>query len=240
MDTVAQFLFLKRLKVPFIRKARAVLMRSVFPRRRYIASLSVRPISVKHGFDRGLPVDRFYIERFLKDNKQHIRGACLEVVDNTYTMKFGEDRVTKSDAIDIFKTRVATIHGDLRNLSGLIPDNTYDTVILTQTLHVIDEYEQAIKECHRILKPGGNILVTVPTISPAWHLSVNMWRFSPRSAQYVFAKHFDFSKIKVIPLGNGISTEMFWLGMAVEDMTTEELQKDDLGYPTIIGIVATK
>jgi len=215
-------------------------MRALKTRGRYLASFSTRPISTKYGFDRGRPVDRFYIESFLKQHAPDIKGVCLEIVDSTYTKKFGGEKVERSDVLDIIKRKTTTIHGDLRNARGLIADNTYDTIIITQTFNVIDDYQAAIKECHRILKPGGKLFVTLPTISPAWNLKINMWRFSVVGAKYVFGKYFDQSKITISDAGNQTSVECFWLGLSVEDMKITELEKYDPNYPLIITVVATK
>ena len=42
------------------------------------------PISREFGLDRGLPIDRFYMERFLAAHAHHIRGAVLEIGEPTY------------------------------------------------------------------------------------------------------------------------------------------------------------
>ena len=52
----------------------------------------VTPISTKWGFDRGLPIDRHYIENFLAVNADDIRGGVLEIGDNSYTRRFGNGR----------------------------------------------------------------------------------------------------------------------------------------------------
>jgi hypothetical protein len=54
------------------------------------------------GFDRGLPIDRYYIERFLQTHSADIRRHVLEVGDNAYTRRFGGNRVTKSDVINLY------------------------------------------------------------------------------------------------------------------------------------------
>lgn len=40
---------------------------------------SVVPISIVYGLDRGQAIDRYYIENFLSDNMEHIRGSVLEM-----------------------------------------------------------------------------------------------------------------------------------------------------------------
>src|SRR5216117_2974376 len=47
------------------------------------------PLSHDFGYDRGTPIDRYYIERFLSDERCSIRGRVLEVKDTTYTDRFG-------------------------------------------------------------------------------------------------------------------------------------------------------
>ena len=116
--------FLKTIHAPYIRKIRTFIMRTIHNRESYLASLSIKPISTKYGFDRGQPIDRVYIEKFLRNKQERIKGVCLEVVDGTYTKKFGGTKVTKSDVIDIFKSQKANIMGIYEismELSQIIP-----------------------------------------------------------------------------------------------------------------------
>src|SRR5207248_2553512 len=58
------------------------------------------PISTDFGYDRGTPIDRFYIERFLSEQRHFIRGRVLEVSDAGYTDRFGST-VTQRDILDV-------------------------------------------------------------------------------------------------------------------------------------------
>ena len=121
----------------------------------------LEPISRDFGTDRGLPVDRYYIERFLSQNAGDVKGRVLEIGDRTYTVKYGEDRVTRSDVLHVKPGNpVATIVGDLTDAPH-IPDDEFDAIILTQTLQFIYDARAAIGTLHRILKPGGVLLATV-------------------------------------------------------------------------------
>src|SRR3954452_17335664 len=56
------------------------------------------PLS-RFGFDRGLPIDRFYIEQFLHTHRADIRGRVLEIEDDGYTRQFGSSAVEQSDVL---------------------------------------------------------------------------------------------------------------------------------------------
>ena len=123
------------------------------------------PFSKYFGYDRGGPIDRYYIENFLEKYKSDIKGNVLEIGDNEYTLRFGESRIIKSDILHVDdKNPDATYIGDLSDAPH-VPDNKFDCIVLTQTLHLIYNYNKAIETCYRILKPGGVLLLTVPGIS---------------------------------------------------------------------------
>ena len=42
--------------------------------------MNTHPMSDSWGFERGTPVDRYYIERFLERNADAIRGDVLEII----------------------------------------------------------------------------------------------------------------------------------------------------------------
>src|SRR5690554_1824256 len=58
-----------------------------------------KPIGSDFGFSRGDAVDRHYIEAFLEENAMAVRGRVMEIAENTYTRKFGGDRVERSDVL---------------------------------------------------------------------------------------------------------------------------------------------
>jgi SAM-dependent methyltransferase len=219
---------------------RARLNRTMFPAVGYWTPLKVtQPISTKFGFDRGTPIDRYWIEDFLEKNKELVRGKCLEVTDDAYTVRFGGAKVEQADVLDIDPSnRKATIIGDLRNLRGVIQDDTYDCIILTHVLGLIDNVGDAVSECQRILKPGGVLLVTSACISPTYDLTSNYWRFTPQGAKYLFGMF--FTDPEVVSYGNALTGQCFWVGMSQEDLTLEQLEYNDPKFPCVVGIKAAK
>ena len=209
---------------------------------RIIKSSRFEPISDKYGYDRGTPIDRIYIESFLDENKGCIRGVCLEIHDDAYTKKFGGSNVSKGDVLDIdIKNSLANIHGDFRNLKEVIADNTYDCLILNHTLNLIDDIEAAIGECHRILKPGGVLLVTLPgPIAPVNDQLLSHWRLTHNSARYLFAKCFNKNNLNIKTYGNLIAGQAFLAGLAAEELTKEQITHHDPRFPITIAVKAVK
>ena len=122
------------------------------------------PLSDHWGYDRGTPIDRFYIESFLQEHRKDIRGRVLEIKDSTYTDRFGRD-VTQRDVLDIDPTNPrATIVADLA-AANAIPADQFDCFVLTQTLQFIYDTRAAVASAYRLLRPGGVLLATVPAIS---------------------------------------------------------------------------
>jgi hypothetical protein len=205
--------------------------------------LSSKPVSDQFGFDRGTPIDRFYIEKFLLAQSGCIRGNVLEVAENTYTLKFGKD--VKSDILHYNNSNInATVIGDLCDVSTL-KENSADCFICTQTYNFIYNYKDAIKGSHYLLKPGGTLLATLACLAPISKYDVDrwgdFWRFTPQSALKVFGEVFDPMKVEVYPLGNSAAAALFMKGYAQEDLKGEvNLDENDGLFPLVIGVKAIK
>jgi glycosyltransferase involved in cell wall biosynthesis len=199
---------------------------------------SKRPISDKWGFDRGQPIDRYYIERFLSNNMLFIRGRVLEIGEPTYTEKFGQGRVASSETLH-YDSPSATYCGDLTNPDGL-PCNVFDCIICTQTLHVIYDMRAAMHTLVHMLKPGGILLATLPGISrlspedaAKWG---DFWRVTSFSARRLFAEVVPERCIEIQTYGNVLTAVAFLHGIAAEEMQPQELEYRDQLYEVIIGV----
>jgi SAM-dependent methyltransferase len=220
------------------------LTRWLKPRWLYLLSGRVRPLSSQAGTDRGQPIDRYYIEEFLEANRDLVRGTCLEVKDNEYTTRYGGNKVTRSDVLDVNRdNKQANIHADLRDLSA-IPDAVYDCIILTQVLQYIDDMDAAIRECTRVLKSGGALLVTVPSLGKLDgqedKVFGHYWRLTRDSARYLFGKHFRPENLEISAWGNVLVGLAFWIGLSREELTRRQLAYFDPVYACGVSIRAVK
>lgn len=201
------------------------------------------PLSNQFGYDRGGPVDRYYIEKFLADSTGMIYGRVLEIGDNDYTLRYGKGRVTKSDVLHVYQANdTVTFIGDLTNAPH-IPDNAFDCIILTQTLHLIFDFKAALKTCYRVLKPGGCLLLTVPGISPIdkdeWKENW-LWSFTAQSMKLVFREVFAEERTEINAHGNVYAATAFLYGLGLPEVDKQKLEMHDASYPVIITVRAVK
>ena len=199
------------------------------------------PLSDHFGRERGTPVDRYYIERFLQENRERIRGRVLEVKDSDYTRRYGVD-VSRSDVLDIDdRNPDATVVADLV-VADDVEAAAFDCFILTQTLHYIFDVGAALEHVHRIMRPGGTVLCTVPVVSRIGRGEVapEYWRFTPTTCKILFERAFRGGEIEVRGRGNVLACVAFLLGMAAEELKSEELELDDPFFPLLVTVRATK
>jgi SAM-dependent methyltransferase len=199
------------------------------------------PISRTWGYDRGCPVDRYYIERFLERHRAGICGRVLEVKDSTYTDRFGS-AVSRRDVLDKDPSnRRATIIADLTAAPLLEPD-MFDCCIVTQTLQDVFEVGAAVTQLHRVLKPGGILLATLPAVSriDSEARYGDYWRFTPAACVRLFGAVFGTEHVTVEGHGNVLTSIAFLAGMAKEDLSRDDLDANDPLYPVIVTVCAVK
>jgi len=201
-----------------------------------------QPVSRHWGFDRGTPVDRYFIEKFLQENGGSIRGRVLEVKESHYTDRFGT-AVQAKDVLDIDAGNPsATVVADLAAADS-IPSNTFDCFILTQTLHLIYDLDGAIRHSHRILRPGGTLLATMPALSRIINgegIDYDYWRVTGACASRLFGSAFGPENVEVRTYGNVLAGVAFLVGMAYEELTKKELEFNDPYFPLLVSVKAVK
>jgi|SRR5689334_612239 len=204
--------------------------------------LQTRPLSESWGFDRGTPIDRFYIEEFLAGNRDVIRGRVLEIRSSAYTDRFGS-AVAGRDVLDIDATNPnATLVADLTATEDL-PEARFDCFILTQTLQFVFDVRAAIAGARRMLRPGGTLLATVPSVSriaPRYGQETDFWRFTPASCRRLFGDVFGADHVMVEPLGNVGAAVAFLRGAAVEEVPSSVLRANDADFPVIVAVRAVR
>ena len=201
-----------------------------------------QPLSDDFGFDRGTPVDRYYIERFVARHRADVRGRVLEVKEPMYTKQLGTD-VQRSDVLDLDASNPrATFVADLAEVDEL-PADCFNCFILTQTLQLIYRADAAVRHAHRVLRPGGVLLATVPAVSRLAYrpeIAPDYWRFTAAGCSRLFGEAFGPDHVTVRAHGNMLTCIAFLAGMAIEELKRTELETDDPLFPLIVTVRAVK
>lgn len=223
------------------------------------------PVSHCFGLDRGQPVDRYYIARFLNEYRTLIRGRVLEVGETRYTEAFGGQRVTQATVLvpprsDVsppagLSSDVALLKADLSQPDSL-PSGVFDCFICTQTLLCVADVQAAVASAARLLVPGGALLVTAPAIAQRSRYDAerwgDYWRFMPQGLQHLLAAH--FGDVVVAPAtmspsptgsivrsyGNYAAAAALLAGQAAEELDPAALDVADEDYPVVVAAVARK
>jgi glycosyltransferase involved in cell wall biosynthesis len=200
------------------------------------------PISPNFGYDRGTPVDRYYIEAFVAAHRKDIRGRALEVDDASYCRQFGTS-IVQQDVLDIRADNPrATIVGDL-SVAGVLPQEAFDCLVVTQTLQLIYDLPAAVTEMYRALKPGGVLLLTCPGITQIYPGNEGenwFWSLTRAAAEGLFSGVFGATNVAVEARGNVYAAVCFLEGLALEEVDAAKLGVLDTAYPVIITVRAVK
>lgn len=204
---------------------------------------SVKPLSSEFGFERGTPIDRYYIEKFLASYADDIKGHTLEVGDDVYTARFGGGRTQQRDVLHVHRRNpAATIVGDLSK-QGTLPPGVFNCAVITQTLHLIYDIQSAICELYNSLCSGGVLLATSPGITQIsrdeWG-DTWFWSITMASARRLFGDVFGAANLTVRCHGNVFAATAFLQGVAVEEVPKAKLDIVDEAYPVIVTVRAQK
>ena len=199
------------------------------------------PLSDHWGKERGTPIDRHYIARFLDTHRDDIHGHVLEVKDRGYVDVFGAS-LTQVDVLDVDQTNTgATIVADLCTADA-VPSDEFDCIILTQTLQFIFDPTAAIRHLHRMLRPGGVLLTTVPSITKSDRVlnDRDYWRFTSPACRRLFGETFGNEHVEVDSYGNVLTAIAFLMGMGREELSYGDLDTRDDRFPVLITVRAVK
>ncbi len=206
---------------------------------------SMEPISRSWGAERGTPVDRVFIEDFLHGQRHLVRGRVLEFGSPVYARRFGDGRVRETDVFDVDpQNPMATVVGDLATSSDL-PDGRFDCILCIQTLQFVADLPRAFHVLHRMLRPGGVLLATVPGIAQVTEGPANpwtdYWRLTPASVELLAKSAFPRKAGRSVKCyGNVLTATAFLQGIASEELEPSVFALHDPSYPVIVTLTATR
>lgn len=197
------------------------------------------PFSSTYGFERGTPIDRHYLHQFLDVHRDLITGDVLEVQTGSYTQRFGHD-VRRADTFDIVPAFAPTFLCDFAHCESVIPSDTYNCLLLPNTLQHFRELDRCLAHALRVVAPGGAILASAGGSLPLTGDVPDYWRLSPDGWRELLSRAWSDADIAVSGHGNCLAAVAAQLGLAVEELTPAELDVHDSRYPVLTTIVCRK
>ena len=200
-------------------------------------------MSTAWGFDRGQPVDRYYIARFLSRYSGDVEGRVLEFGDLLYTTMFGAERVEHAEVLDVDRANERADYVADIAVADNLPSERFDCVICTQVLQLVYDVAAAFTTIARVLRPGGVLLATVPGITKVGYDEYPdtwWWSFTATSLRRVAIQAFDAGQVRVDTYGNVLSASAFLYGLAAEELAPEEIDFHDRDFEVIVALRAQK
>jgi SAM-dependent methyltransferase len=217
--------------------ARRQQLRRVLRRPRWGNLRRPTPFSPTFGYDRGTPIDRYYLDRFLTEEGGAIRGVVGEIAGTTLVDAYGGSRVTRAEVIDLDDANPrVTLHADLGRPSSL-PLSSFDCLVVVQTLQYVAEPGVAIANCLQALRPGGTLLLAVPALAAHddhERDEDDHWRFWPGGVAALVARVAPDATVRTVAYGNLVTALAFLHGLAAEELRAAELAPTDLRFPVLV------
>lgn len=203
---------------------------------RFFHAINVLPYSRNFGLERGSPVGRYYVEKFLRENAESIAGNCLEFGEPRYKSYF--PKAAKYEITDVVSRPGVHYVCDIHEPQGM-PKNYFNAVICTQVFEHVAYPEKAARSLFELMAPGGILLLTAPFINPVHYVPTDFRRFTPECLDMII-QDAGFVVEMVGFGGNSLVSTGSLLGMVQEDFSTAELEKKDPVYPYNILVRARK
>lgn len=197
----------------------------------------LQPFSETFGFDRGTPIDRYYMHRFLEAEAAAIHGDAGEIAAPDYLQQYGGGRLRRVDVIDIDPGNPrATIVADLAE-AGSLPSDSFDCLVVMQTLQYTARPELALAGCLRAIRPGGSLLLAVPALAPHDQReaeTADHWRFWPAGVASMLRRTAPDMDHQVTGYGNLVAALAFLHGLCAEELEPAELLAHDPRFPIVV------
>ncbi len=128
---------------------------------------------------------------------------------------------------------------DLRGTAEELPveDGSYDLVLCLQVLEHVDDPDRAVRELHRVTRPGGRVLASTHGTQVYHPHPADHWRWTHTGLERLFARNGDWRSLSVRP-GAGTCACLGMLLAEAVDLLTQRLHVTWLGLLVNRGVNA--
>jgi SAM-dependent methyltransferase len=148
---------------------------------------------------------RYLLDGFLSWSRPHMRGRIIDL-GGKRAGKRGRFRPATGTGtwtyVNLDRNTEPDIFADVSAVP--LPDGLADCVVCTEVLEHLSLPQACIDEAHRLLRPGGTLIASVPFLYPVHADPHDFQRFTAQGLRRLCAR---FSAVEVLPMGG-------WLGTA--------------------------
>jgi SAM-dependent methyltransferase len=119
------------------------------------------------------------------------------LLDSSQTKYFGID-IVDAEKFDYKNSSITPFNGE----DIPFKDDEFGGVICTEVLEHVENYQKLINEMHRVMKKGGEAIVTIPWSARYHYIPYDFFRYTPSSLKTMFR---NFSDVKIQNRGTDIS-----------------------------------
>ena len=193
--------------------------------------------SVKaYDIPQGQTVIPYYVERFLVQHTADIQGNVLAAGDDAVVYQYGIGQVRESHVLPVTADAAGGIQLDTQQFAP----NSVDCMIVSQYLHRVFDVKTAVSDLHRLLKPGGVLLVTLPGFHNHHKENDWYWGFTNKAAQKLFHTIFSPQTVTIQHEGNVLTATAFLNDLPTSQFRPEELNRRDKQYQLLLTVRAVK
>ena len=195
------------------------------------------PICHQFGFTRGTPVDRYYLDKFISEIRHQVVGSVLEIGGVLQNKEIYQlSLATEYQTLELVFRPGVTVVGDAHDSTVIMPESV-DTILLFNVLEHCHNPWVVVQNIHSWLRVGGKCFCLVPNAQKLHSGPKDYWRPLPDGMKQLFQ---DFSEYNLHIYGNPLTVLASFMGVAAEELSTQDLDDFHPDYPVSTCIAALK
>jgi SAM-dependent methyltransferase len=129
----------------------------------------------------------------------------------------------------------ADLHGSLEAIP--VADASFDVVLCLQVLEHVPDPAAAVRELHRVVRPGGRVLLSTHGIYPFHPNPDDLWRWTHQGLERLFLTNGEWTSVTVRPGAGTVSTVAMQVAHVL-DLALKRAGLRALGRPAIAALNA--